>query len=85
MGNLNDVAVYVAPLTPGGSILLTAESLDSLSFTKVDDNRFVSVEPIPVPDEPAIIDLRLTWWFDAHVDRYPAIKLSYSGPRRRTR
>ena len=85
VGNLNDVTVYVAPLNPGGSILMTAESFESVSFTKLEDNRFVSVEAMPIPDEPAIIDLKLTWWFDTHVDRYPAIQLSYAGRTRRAR
>jgi hypothetical protein len=85
VGNLNDVAVYVAPLNPGGSILMTAESFESVSFTKLEDNRFVSVEAMPIPDEAAIIDLKLTWWFDTRVDRYPAIKLSYAGRTRRAR
>jgi hypothetical protein len=85
VGNLNDIAVYVAPLQPDGSILMTAESFDTVSFTKVEDDRFVSVEAIPIPDESAIIDLRLTWSFDLRIDQYPAIKLSYAGRRRRAR
>ena len=85
VGNLNDIAVYVAPLNPGGSILMTVESFDSVSFTKLEDNRFVAVEAIPIPDEPTIIDLRLTWRFDVRINQYPAIKLSYGGRRRRTR
>ena len=82
VANLNDIAVYVAPLRPGGSILMTMESFDSVSFTKLDNNHFVSVEAIPVSNEPAIIDLRLTWWFDARVDGYPALELSYGGRQR---
>jgi hypothetical protein len=85
VGNFNDVAVYVAPLAPGGSILMTAESFNSVSFTKLEDDRFVLAEAIPVPNEQAIIDIRLTWWFDVQIDQYPAIKLSYAGRQRRTR
>lgn len=85
LGNLNEIAVYVAPLSPGASVLITSESFQSLSFTRLDNGSFVSVESIPTEGQPAIIDLKLMWWFDVELDPYPAIKLSYGGRQRRRR
>jgi len=81
LGNLNEVAVYVAPLPPGASVLLTVESLQSVSFSRLENGSFVFVESMPIEGQPTIIDLKLTWCFEVQIDPYTAIKLIYGGPR----
>lgn len=85
LGHLNKVAVYQAPIPPGASVLLTAESLKSISFTKFSNGNYVIAEALPVKDKTDIIDLKLTWMFEVDIDAYPAIKLVYGGSGRRRR
>jgi hypothetical protein len=80
LGNLNEVAVYVSRIPPGASVLVTAESFQSVSFTRLDNGNFVSAEAISIEDQPAIIDLKLTWWLDMVLDPYPSLKLGYGRP-----
>jgi hypothetical protein len=77
ISNLNEVRVYVAPLPLGASVLLTTESLQLTSFTKLQNGNFVLVEAISNDEKPAVIDLKLTWYFDVTVDPYPAVRLTY--------
>lgn len=83
LGHLNKVAVFQAPIPPGASILLTAESLKSVSFTKFPNGNYVIAEALVVKEKPDIIDLKLTWMFDLEIDAYPAMKLVYGGSGRR--
>lgn len=78
LGNFNDVEVYSAPIPPGASILMTAETLKALKFTKLPNGTNVLVEDVPVEGKPAAIDLRLTWWFELELDQYPAVTLDYT-------
>ena len=79
MGNLNDIAVFVARIAPGASCLLTAESLRSVKFTRLPSGSNVRVEALPHDENPSIIDLKFTWWVDLDVDLFPAVNLAYKG------
>ena len=79
ISNVNNIAVYRAPIPQGASYLLAAESFKSLTFTLLSNNNFVHVEALPSGAETAVIDLRLTWRFAIELDAYPAVKLNYLG------
>jgi hypothetical protein len=78
LGSLNKITVYSAPIQPGASILLTLESFRSLTFKRLPNGNFVLVEALSGAN-PALIDLKLTWYFTAEIEIYPAVRLTYGG------
>ncbi|HKI99344.1 MAG TPA: hypothetical protein VKB51_12800 [bacterium] len=78
LGNLNEVEVYSALLPPGASLLISAESLRAITFSRLEDGNYVRAEALPIEEKPTSINLSLTWWFEIDLDPYPAVRLVYS-------
>lgn len=77
-GNLNSVAVYRAPLSPGTSLLLTRESLRRVRFTRFSDGQYVEVSFAPIEGDPRRLDVRLSWRLSVDVVGAPCRRLTYS-------
>ena len=78
IGNMNDIAVYLAPsLSPGSSILMSAESFVSVSFTRFTTGNNVLAEPESIEGQTSIINLRLTWAPEIEIAAYPCLRLVY--------
>lgn len=58
--DINNVPVFVAPVSSGYSFMFPREVLEDLSFTQYGDDEFVTVS-YEDTENPALIDLSLTW------------------------
>lgn len=76
LGNFGDVAVFNAPLPPGGSYLVTLDALEKIEFTRHGQG-FVQATWQPVEGEGRLIDVTLSWHFKLHLRDLPAMKLTY--------
>lgn len=77
VGSLNHIPVYVAPIGPGSSYLISKESLDVLKFTEFEDGVFVQVSVEPVAGKDTWINLRLSWQFQLNLKISECIQLRY--------
>jgi hypothetical protein len=75
--HINNIAIYRTPLLPGGSVLLTLESLKKVVFTKIPGEDFVQAETEPVKSKPAFINLKLSWRYKVETDAFLTLKLKY--------
>jgi hypothetical protein len=75
--NFNNIAVYVAPLPLGESIILPKEAFGSVSFTAFQENRFVDVTVVERADTKLLVDLRLRFSRQVDVPEADALRLKY--------
>lgn len=76
LGNFGDVAVFNAPLPPGGSYLITLDALERIEFTK-HGGGFVEATWQAVEGDDRLIDITLSWRFKLHLRDLFATKLTY--------
>lgn len=76
LGNFGDVAVFNAPVPPGGSYLIALDALEKIQFTRHGQG-FVQATWQPVEGEGRLIDVTLAWHFKLHLRDLPAMKLAY--------
>lgn len=78
IGHLNDVAVYLAPsLSPGTSVLMTAESFVSVGFGEFDTGHKVLVEAEEIQGQTSVINLKLSWAPSIEIGPYGCLRLIY--------
>ena len=78
IGNMNNVAVYLAAsLSPGSSVLMSAESFASVSFTEFATGNKVLAEAESIEGETSTIDLRLSWACSMEIDERRGLRLVY--------
>lgn len=75
--HFNEVAVYVAPLPKGHSLLLPLSGLKRLEFTEFSPDCFVRAEAIARTDTSSFVDLNLTFARRAQVENLNVLKLVY--------
>lgn len=76
LGNFGDVAVFNAPLPPGGSYLIALDALEKIEFTRHGEG-FVQATWRPIEGEGRLIDVTLSWHFKMDLRDLPAVKLKY--------
>ena len=82
IGNMNNVAVYLAPsLSPGNSVLMTAESFVSVSFTEFSTGNKVLAEAEAIEGDTSIINLKLSWAPSIAIGGYRGLRLTYRDGR----
>ena len=85
VGNLNEIPVFVAPISPGSSYLIPQELLNILKFTKIEDDIYIKVSFDPVEGKDALTDLRLSWRFQANLKISECWQLRYLKPQQPAR
>ena len=85
VGNLNEIPVFVAPISPGSSYLIPQELLNILKFTKIEDDIYIKVSFEPVEGKDALTDLRLSWRFQANLKMSECWQLRYLKPQQPAR
>ncbi len=81
VGSLNDIPVFVAPISSGSSYLISQESLNILTFTQFEDDVYVKVSFEPVEGKDALINLRLSWYFKLSMETNECWQLRYVKPQ----
>ncbi|MCZ2152462.1 MAG: hypothetical protein LC114_00955, partial [Bryobacterales bacterium] len=76
LGSFGDVAVFDAPLPPGGSYLIALDALEKVEFTRHGQG-FVQATWQPIEGEDRLIDMTLYWHFKLHLRDLPAMRLTY--------
>ena len=79
--SLNEIPVFVAPISPGSSYLIQKESLNILTFTRFEDGIYVKVSFEPVEGKDALINLRLSWRFRVNLKMGECWRLRYVKPQ----
>ncbi len=75
--HFNEIAVYVAPLSPGQSILMSRETFESVTFTQYGPGQFVQAQVEELPERRNLVDLRLTFSRRVAVRDVDAVRLRY--------
>ncbi|MDE0514555.1 MAG: hypothetical protein OXI88_22590 [Gammaproteobacteria bacterium] len=75
--NLNDIPAYVAPISAGSSYLLPKEALDTLRFTKFEDDVFVKASTQPIQGKDMLVNLKLAWRFELDLKPSECWRLHY--------
>lgn len=75
--NFNDIAVYVAPLSPGQSILLSNKIFRTLKFREYKEGQFVKPKVVELADLKNLVDLELTFSRHIEVEKSTLIRLRY--------
>ncbi|MEW8333359.1 MAG: hypothetical protein AB2692_20670 [Candidatus Thiodiazotropha sp.] len=81
VGSLNDIPVFVAPIGPGSSYLISQESLNILAFTEFEDDVYIKVSFEPVEGKDALINLRLSWRFQPDLETSECWRFRYVEPQ----
>lgn len=76
--DFNDIAVYVAPLPLGQSLLLSSGAFSALTFTDYGNGRFVRVEAVEIEGTRNLIDLKLTFSRKTEIVERRVIRLNYA-------
>jgi hypothetical protein len=76
--DFNDIAVYVAPLPIGRSLLLSREAFRALTFTDYGDGRFVRAEVVELEGTRNLVDLKLTFSRRVEVGEPRVVRLAYA-------
>jgi hypothetical protein len=77
VGSLNDIPVFVAPIGPGSSYLISQEAINTLTFTEFEDGVFVEVSFEPVDGKDTLINLKLSWRFQLDLKKCECWQLRY--------
>ena len=76
--DFNNIAVYVAPLPIGQSLLLSSESFHALTFTNYGYGQFVRAEVIELIDNKNLVDLKLTFSRKVEIKEASLTRLNYA-------
>jgi hypothetical protein len=76
--DFNEIEVFVAPIPPGQSLLLSKEAFRSVTFTNYGDDRLVRVDVSELEEKKNLVDLKLTFSRQVEVGDTDAIRLLYA-------
>lgn len=77
--DFNDIEIYVAPITPGQSLLLPREVFDDVTFQQFGDHRFVEAE-VAETENKLLVDLKMRFSRRVTVRARPGFWLVYGAP-----
>lgn len=76
--NFNEIEVYVAPVEPGASVIMSKKVFKTVSFRKYEDGNFVNVTSVEIEDSPNLVNLRLKFSRRLDVERGEVVSLKFS-------
>jgi hypothetical protein len=77
--NFNEIEVYVAPILPGQSILISGEAFRPVSFTEYERGRFVDVTASERADSQLLVDLTLKFSRRIETHAHECVRFYYEG------
>lgn len=76
--DFNDIQVYVGPLAPGKSILLSREAFKTVTFQQFGQGHFVNTTFAERDDSKLLVDLMLTFSRNVEVGNAEVVALNYT-------
>ncbi|MFM0152866.1 hypothetical protein [Paraburkholderia sediminicola] len=77
--NFNEIEVYVAPILPGQSILISREAFRPVSFTEYERGRFVDVTASERADSQLLVDLTFKFSRRIETHAHECVRFYYEG------
>ncbi len=76
--DFNNIAVYIAPIPTGQSILFSREAFHALSFTDYGNHQFVKVDAVENEENKNLVDLRISFSRKVETGNSQAARLVYT-------